>query len=1057
MKKLKFLLLALAATLSLGAWADVKDGIYYLKSVTTGKYVSRGSDWNTRAIVDDWGVAVQVETAEGKTTCKFVDSNLNLFATDDGYVFTDNASTNIQWILIEETSGFSFKNVNKDTFINLVEANGFTNLHQDASNYELFTFEPASEHPSKMAALYATTKASAFTAAGVDASKLSTDYAAKKITVSDPVSSVAEQYQGWATIKTQTLSGLKTGLYKVTVNAFHRITGNDATYTAYQGGYASPVVYLFANNMKYQIHSVMDEPATTPWVSGNDYQKDGNYYPNGMTGSAAAFNAGKYLNEAWVYVTDGKLTFGLQNDSKVTNGNWTCYQNFTVTYYTDEVSDEDAEAILASVPTAKMAPSVLAALTTAKENFEAKKTIANYNALTTAIASANVSVAIYAKLKDAIDLANELCNENATGANDFNNAKSEAQGKYEKTDEDINVDATVATLKTAIKTYLSNNETNIVVNGTFESDTKGWTSTTGAQNSGLANNKQGDFIGNFWENWNGSPKTGKMYQTNASALPAGQYALKIAAFGDQNPANEKSKLFVYVNDNKQRVVSDNPTYYYVPFTLIETAAIGTIEYGLIAEEDIDSKWIGIDNVSICFLGGMDDFYATEDDYNALKSALNAVSNKMFGFEKDEYAPYNNVEVAKAIAHANTINPTVKNIAADVRAATNTIKNAVWVANETEVNAVYDGSFAKATNNGAPAGWTMSNNTLGGDYHSRAFVNDDRLTEFNDTKSGLFLRFDGTNSNRGSQYFYGQTEGYTMPLKAETVYYVSVDAKNWGDKIEKPLRLNITGPSGFTTEYQDLNLISDADKNNDEPQHFLIVFTTTTAGNYQISFQCPGADTNAHNALISNVELKKAESFDATMTKIGDAAYSSMYLDYPVEIPEGVEAYYVTVDGRTAMMNEIEDVIPANCGVILKAAEDVDKITFTQTSTAATTDVSDNVLIGFVVDTEVEEGKAHYAFGYKGDKVAFYIPESAESDTDPTSKFTAKAHKAYIELESAPNSKLDITWGGEATGINTIDNGQLTIDNSKAYNLNGMRVSSNYKGIVLKGGKKFLQK
>ncbi len=230
------------------------------------------------------------------------------------------------------------------------------------------------------------------------------------------------------------------------------------------------------------------------------------------------------------------------------------------------------------------------------------------------------------------------------------------------------------------------------------------------------------------------------------------------------------------------------------------------------------------------------------------------------------------------------------------------------------------------------------------------------------------------------------------------------------------------------------------------------------GNLKIGFKkLVNVDTDW--TLFDNVRLyyMGAESFDATMTKVGDAAYSSMYLDYPVEIPEGVEAYYVTVEGKTATMNEIKDVIPANCGVILKAAEDVDKITFTQTSTKATTDVSNNVLIGFVKDTEVNDGKAHYAFGYKGDKVAFYIPESAESDTDPTSKFTAKAHKAYIELESAPNAKLDIAWGGEATGINTIDNGQLTIDNSKAYNLNGMRVSDNYKGIVLKGGKKFLQK
>jgi hypothetical protein len=47
---------------------------------------------------------------------------------------------------------------------------------------------------------------------------------------------------------------------------------------------------------------------------------------------------------------------------------------------------------------------------------------------------------------------------------------------------------------------------------------------------------------------------------------------------------------------------------------------------------------------------------------------------------------------------------------------------------------------------------------------------------------------------------------------------------------------------------------------------------------------------------------------------------------------------------------------------------------------------------------------------------------------------------------------------EATGINAIDNGQLTIDNeAPMYNLAGQRVGNNYKGVVVVNGKKVMMK
>ena len=75
---------------------------------------------------------------------------------------------------------------------------------------------------------------------------------------------------------------------------------------------------------------------------------------------------------------------------------WCPFGQFTLTYYSDQVTDEEASALLATIPTAKMSDATQEALNDAKDAFEANKTIANYNALSAAIDAAKVSIAEYA-------------------------------------------------------------------------------------------------------------------------------------------------------------------------------------------------------------------------------------------------------------------------------------------------------------------------------------------------------------------------------------------------------------------------------------------------------------------------------------------------------------------------------------------------------------------------------------------------------------------------------------------------------------------------------------
>ena len=70
-------------------------------------------------------------------------------------------------------------------------------------------------------------------------------------------------------------------------------------------------------------------------------------------------------------------------------------------------------------------------------------------------------------------------------------------------------------------------------------------------------------------------------------------------------------------------------------------------------------------------------------------------------------------------------------------------------------------------------------------------------------------------------------------------------------------------------------------------------------------------------------------------------------------------------------------------------------------------------------------------------------------------FSVGANKAYLAVP-ANQAKAGFAFeGGDATSISTIDNGQLTMEN--AYNLQGQKVGSAYRGIVIVNGKKFINK
>ena len=71
----------------------------------------------------------------------------------------------------------------------------------------------------------------------------------------------------------------------------------------------------------------------------------------------------------------------------------------------------------------------------------------------------------------------------------------------------------------------------------------------------------------------------------------------------------------------------------------------------------------------------------------------------------------------------------------------------------------------------------------------------------------------------------------------------------------------------------------------------------------------------------------------------------------------------------------------------------------------------------------------------------------------------KGFRAYFQLKGETASlarAFSIDFGdGETTGIKAIDNGQLTIDNDRYYDLQGRKVNAAQKGVYIQNGKKVI--
>ena len=188
------------------------------------------------------------------------------------------------------------------------------------------------------------------------------------------------------------------------------------------------------------------------------------------------------------------------------------------------------------------------------------------------------------------------------------------------------------------------------------------------------------------------------------------------------------------------------------------------------------------------------------------------------------------------------------------------------------------------------------------------------------------------------------------------------------------------------------------------------------------------------------------SVESLPVSIGTSGYATFYSPVAVALPTGLEAYYVSEkDERSAKMEAISNVIPANTGVVLKGTAGE---TYTLTIGGNANAVS-NLLEGTVADTYV--AKNAYVLAQPEDNtVGFYL---AEKNQNSGAAFLNNGFKAYLPAEAASSVRFISFDFGTETAIESIESVE---NNAVVYDLSGRRVQGAQKGIFIVNGKKVIK-
>lgn len=197
--------------------------------------------------------------------------------------------------------------------------------------------------------------------------------------------------------------------------------------------------------------------------------------------------------------------------------------------------------------------------------------------------------------------------------------------------------------------------------------------------------------------------------------------------------------------------------------------------------------------------------------------------------------------------------------------------------------------------------------------------------------------------------------------------------------------------------------------------------------------------------------QQQNAFTTTALTVGNvsaniATYSS---PFPVNLPDGVDAYIAKQDGENIVLQKITGALPANTGVILSSETAATPyIPTARTTEPLATETEGNMLVattGNAVETNVNA----YILSKNGNTAVF---KKLKSDAR-----TIAQYKAYLAFNGAQSAQLmNFAFAGsDLTGIQNVT--ETSAKSKTAYDLAGRKVGKLQKGIYIVNGKKVIVK
>lgn len=198
-----------------------------------------------------------------------------------------------------------------------------------------------------------------------------------------------------------------------------------------------------------------------------------------------------------------------------------------------------------------------------------------------------------------------------------------------------------------------------------------------------------------------------------------------------------------------------------------------------------------------------------------------------------------------------------------------------------------------------------------------------------------------------------------------------------------------------------------------------------------------------------------------ITTIGGTGYSTLYYgNTALEVPEGTEAYAVTVNGDDLTYTSVGDVIPAKTGVVLKGSGEQQLHVTSKAGTAP----SANNLLGFDVASQTvgadgeAKGWIYYMLSLNASSdpssVGFYFNKGSK---DGKEGFVSGAHKAYLAVADTGDTPVSSFVFDDFTGVHAAAAGQPAAEG--IYTISGVRVNGEHlpAGLYIVNGKKMIIK